>query len=74
MKRREALQIGVGLFGLNLPAYLRAADTDRIRREIAALRQERADLDVLKNENSLLHRRPRSDTTTRTPTHAGGIA
>ena len=25
MSRREALQIGVGMFGLNLPAYLRAA-------------------------------------------------
>jgi DNA primase len=49
------------------------AATDRIRREIGALRQERADLDILKNENSLLHRRPRPDTT-RTPTHAGGLA
>jgi DNA primase len=55
------------------------AATDRIRREIAGLRQERADLDILKNENSLLHRRPRPERadrpdTTRTPTHAGGIA
>ncbi|MBA2255426.1 MAG: DNA primase [Chloroflexi bacterium] len=49
------------------------ATTDRIRREIAALRQERADVDILKNENSLLHRRPRPETPP-TPTHAGGLA
>jgi hypothetical protein len=29
MNRREALQIGVGLFGLNLPAFLEAAQTSR---------------------------------------------
>jgi uncharacterized protein DUF1501 len=30
MSRREALQIGVGLFGLNLADYIRAAGTDRV--------------------------------------------
>lgn len=42
------------------------ARSDEIRREIAALRQERSDLDERKNDNSLLHRR--------TPTPVGGPA
>jgi DNA primase len=50
-----------------------ATTTDRIRHEIASLRQERADLDILKQENSLLHRRSRIEPD-RTPTHAGGLA
>lgn len=64
-----------------------AADTtsrDRLRREVAELIRDRADLDIVRDENSMLHRRSRPDTTdtidsavTRrppTPTHAGGIA
>ena len=37
LKRREALQIGVGLFGLNLPAYLQAAKPVAGSRDISCI-------------------------------------
>ena len=37
LSRREALQIGVGLYGLSLPQYLRAADTHSHRRDISRI-------------------------------------
>src|SRR5262245_50270633 len=40
MRRRVALQIGVGLFGLNLTDYLRAASTDLVpaaKRDISCI-------------------------------------